>query len=173
MREATAAIGLVLVALLQVTAAPLFPLAGATVDFGLLFLGGVAVFLGPRWAMVCLPILALLMGFLMSHEPATFILAYLPLLPLAAWLSVAGTPLNRFWQTVAAVGVTGLWARSLLAAGAMASGADTDLVGLLTRVLIPGLLLDLVSVSLAYISCRIVGWEPQRISLQAPGYFSS
>ena len=173
MKEAATALGLLTVVLLQVTAAPLFPLSGAIADLGLLFLATVAVFIGPRWAMVCLPILALLMGFLLSHEPAILILSYLPLLPLAAWLSSAGGPLNRFWQTLVAVGATGVWARTLLATGAMATGADADVAGLLNDVLIPGFVLDLALLAIAYAGCRVLGWEAQRISLRAPGYFSS
>ena len=63
MREGAVGLLLLLAALLQVTAAPLFPLSGAVVDFALLSLTLIAVFLGPRWAMVCLPLLALLLGF--------------------------------------------------------------------------------------------------------------
>lgn len=173
MKESVVGVVLLLVVLLQVTAAPLFPLAGAIPDLALLLLATITVFLGPRWGMVCLPIVALLLGFVTSHEPAVFILAYLPLLPLAAWISGAGLPLTRFMQAIAAGALTGVWARTLLAAGAMASGADIAVGGLISAVLIPGLVLDLALLTFAYAGCRVVGWEPRGASLGAQGYFNT
>jgi hypothetical protein len=172
-KESAVGVVLLLAVLLQVTVAPLFPVAGAVPDLTLLMLATVTVFLGPRWGMVCLPIVAVLLGFLTSHEPSVFILAYLPLLPLAAWMSGSGMPPTRFMQAIAAGALTGVWARTLLAAGAMASGADADIPGLIAVVLIPGLVLDLALLALAYAGCRVIGWEPQRASLRPQGYFNS
>ena len=171
MRESLVGVVLLLAGLLQVTAAPLFPLGGAISDIGLISLTIIAVFLGPRWAMVCLPLLALLLGALTSHQPATFILAYLPLLPLAAWLS--GSPLNRFTQTLVTGLATGLWARSLVATATMLTGAEADIAGLVSFVLLPGLVFDFALLTSAYAVCRVIGWEPQSLSLRGRGYFTS
>lgn len=173
MKESAVGVALLLVVLLQVTAAPLFSVAGAIPDLALLLLAMITVFLGPRWGMVCLPIVAVLLGFLTSHEPAVFILAYLPLLPAAAWLSGAGLPLTRFMQAIVVGGVTGIWARTLLAVGAMASGADVAIGDLISAVLVPGLVLDLALLTFAYAGCRVVGWEPQGTSLRPQGYFNT
>jgi len=172
-KESAVGLVLLLVILLQVTAAPLFSFAGAIPDLALLLLVTVTVFLGPRWGMVCLPVVAVLLGFLTSHEPAVFILAYLPLLPLVYWMAGAGLPLTRFMQVIAVGGIIGVWARTLLAIGAMASGADLDVGGLISAVLVPGLALDLALLTLAYAGCRVVGWEPQGASLQPKGYFNT
>lgn len=172
MRELAVGLALLFAVLLQVTAAPLFSLSGSIPDLALLTLATIAVFLGPRWAMVCMPIAALFLGFLTSHEPAVFILAYLPMLPLAAWLA-ATAPLTRFLQTAITVGATGLWARTLLSVGAMASGAAVDVGGLVGWVLLPGLFLDLALLTVAYPTFRVIGWEPKSLALRADGYFSS
>ena len=82
-------------------------------------------------------------------------------------------PLTRFLQTGVAVGATGLWARTLLSVGAMASGAAVDIGGLVGWVLLPGLILDLALLTVAYGSFRVIGWEPQRLSLGVEGYFNS
>ena len=173
MRESLTGFVLLLVVLLQVTAAPLFPLSGAIPDLPLLLQAIIAVFLGPRWGMVCLPIVAVLLGFLTSHQAAIFIVAYLPLLPQTAWLAESGLPLTRFTQVLTAAAITGIWARTLLAAAAMVNGADADVGGLISVVLVPGLILDLALLTFAYAGCRVVGWEPQGTALRQQGYFST
>ncbi len=164
------AILLVAVTVAQVTVAPLFPVRGATPDFALVTLLALAVFSGPRTVMVALPILSVLLGFSTDRAPGLLLLGYLPLLPLAAYLDRGPLPLNRYAQTLAAGMATGLAARSLLAFGAVAQGADLQVSALLGEVLIPGMLLDAGLITIGYFPFRLVGWSPRQMTLQRGGF---
>ena len=150
----------------QVTVAPLFPIAGANFDFALVALTLLMVFSGPRVFTVALPITALLLGFVSDHSPALFLVAYLPLLPVAAFLSDLRVPMNRYSQTALAAAATGLFARLLLSLAAFVQGADWGLAHVVGRVLLPGAFLDLGMLTILYLPLRFVGWVPQSTSLQ-------
>lgn len=160
----------VVVAIGQVTVAPLFPMGAATFDFALLTLALFMVFAGPRTVMVAVPLTALLLGFTSGHSPALLLLAYLPLLPASAYVAGLQLPLSRYAQLLLVGTATGMFARLVLSLAAMAQGADFDLSGLAWQVLVPGLFLDACLLTIAYFPLRIVGWEPQRISLQRGGF---
>jgi cell shape-determining protein MreD len=157
---------ILVVALSQVTVAPLFPIAGAVPDLMLVTILCLAVYSGPRTAMWAIPVAAVLVGFTSDRAPGLLLLAYLPLLPLAFALEEARLPLNRYSQ-VALVGVaTGLWARSLLAFGAVAQDATFSPTVLVRDLLLPGALLDLALLTLVYVPFRLVGWSPRGMTLQ-------
>lgn len=153
-----------LLALLQVTAAPFFPLASAQVDLLMVTLAMLFVFAGPRRAMMAVPMIALVLGFISTRSPALLLLAFLPLPPLAYWLDLAGPPMTRFLQTMVVVAITGAWARLLLALSAMTQGAEPELGALVFSLILPGMFFDILFLSLAYLPARLIGWEPRSTS---------
>jgi hypothetical protein len=158
-------------AVCQVSVAPLFPLNGAVVDVVLVTVVVLALSAGPRTAMVAMPFAALFFAFLSGRSPALILLAYLPLLPLAAYLEEAPVPLNRFWRLIAAIALAGSWARFVLAGAAYAQGAEFSVFPLIFDVLLPGLILDVLAVTILYLPRRLVGWQPQALSLRRTGWY--
>jgi hypothetical protein len=161
---------LLLAALSQAAVAPLFPVSGATPDFLLAAVVVSAVFAGPRMGMAAVPIVALFYAFAVDRSPGLVLVAYLPLLPLAAYASEAGLPLNRFAQTLLAGVATGMWARLVFALAAMAQGAEPAVGLLLGAVLLPGLFLDLALLSLVYLPLRAVRLDPRPLTLRRSEY---
>lgn len=157
-------VALMLLAYLQVTAAPFVVVSAAQFDLFVVSLAILMVFQGPRTAMISLPILAVLAGFTTDRSPAIFILALLPLIPLAYLIAEAGPPISRYLQTAGAVLATGAWARILLATTAIAQGASMDWFALIFQLVAPGLVLDLALLSFAYLGCRLLRWEPRSLS---------
>jgi hypothetical protein len=164
------AAGLALVAMAQVTVAPLFPVGTANFEFVLVSLAMVLAFSGPRTLMGAMPFAAICLAFASNRSPALLILAYLPMLPLAGWLAESGPPMNRFLQVLSATMVTGAVSRSVLAAGAVSGGAELAVGPLITGILLPGLLLDMALLTVAYGPVRLLGWEPGEMTLQ-PGRY--
>jgi cell shape-determining protein MreD len=164
------AVVLLLAAVAQVTVAPLFPVSAAIPNLALMALVLVAAFGGAKAVMVGTPFLALSLAFLSDRSAALLLLAYLPLLPLAAYLDSTRIPMNRYVQTLVAAGAVGAFVRVLLALAAISSGAEASLTVLLVQVLLPGLLLDSALLTLAYIPLRFVGLEPRSLTLQRGGF---
>lgn len=160
-------------AIIQVTVAPLFPVAGVVFDFVLLTLVLVAAFGSPQRAMLCVPAAALAYGFLSNREPGLLVLAYLPLLPLGLYLEEVNVPLNHYVRTALALALTGVWARGILVLGSVVGGAHAPFGLILSDIILPGLLLDLSLLTLVYVPIRLLGWSGQGMSLSRGGYYSS
>lgn len=173
MKVFAAILAVVFAAMWQVTVAPLFPISAAVPDFVLLTLVLVTAFGTPRRGMVCVPVAALAYGFLSDRAPGLLVLAYLPLLPLGLYLEEARIPLNHFARTLAALLLTGIWARSLLVLGAVVGGADASAGPVLGQILIPGAFLDLALLTLVYVPLRLVGWSGEGMSLHRTSRYSS
>ena len=161
---------LVVVALAQVTVAPLFPLSGAVPELGLLVLLLLGLFMGPGPVMIGLPALAILQGFASDRAPALLVIAYLPLLPFAAALEDWRVPLWEYPRAVIAVVAAGVWLRGVLAFASIAQGAEPSIGPLILDVLFPGAFLDLALLTVAYVPLRFLGWGGQRLSLQGSRY---
>lgn len=172
MRAILVVIGVTLAVIAQATVAPLFPLSSATPDFVLATLLVVAVYGGPRRAMIAVPLAALLLSFNSDRSAGLLLLGYLPLLPLAAMLAGANAPLNRFAQSLLAGIATGLWSRIVLSLAAMANGADPQVTMLITAILIPGVILDILLLSAAYLPFRLAGASARSLSLARTGYYT-
>lgn len=166
----TVAVAVVLVALLQVTAAPLFPVLSAQADLVLVALALTLVFAGPQAAMVATPLFALTWGFSSDRSPALLLLALLPLLPAALWVHRTTPLLGRFAQTAMALALTGAWTRLVLALGAMLGGADAAVATLALRIVLPGVILDFLVFALAYGAFRLAGLEERDIELAQGRY---
>lgn len=164
MKTAAIFVTLLLLAYVQVTAVPFFMVAAAQVDLLLVSLALLMVYQGRKTAMICLPVIAVLLGFVSDRSPAVLVLALLPLLPLAYWFEEGGPPVSRYVQTMIAVGATSIWARVLLATTTFAQGAQVDITALALQVVLPGLVLDLTLLSLAYLAFRLLGCEPRSLS---------
>ena len=87
-------------ALAEVTVAPLFPISAAVPDIPLVTLVVVTAYAGPYAAMLGIPFVAICLGFASDRSPGVLLIAYLPLLPLAAILEESSLPLNRFARTL-------------------------------------------------------------------------
>lgn len=170
MKGLAVAVLLLLATIFQSSVAYLFPVRGAVFDFGLAALIAVCVWAGPRYAMVALPAAAVLISFATDRAPGLLLLGYLPLLPLAFLLEERNAPLNRYAHTLAAGALTGAWARTVLATGPMLEGAGFAGTDLLFLVLVPGLFLDILLVTFAYLPFRLLGWSARPMTLYRSGF---
>ena len=156
----------VVTALAQVSVAPLFPFSAAVPDYVLVVLVILTVFAGPTTVMLALPLMAICLGFASDRSPGLLLIAYLPLLPLALYGEETRVPLNRYAQIVLAGLATGAWARTLLAFGAIAGGAEPAFGAIVGQLVIPGLFLDFALLTLVYAPFRLLGWSGRGMSLQ-------
>lgn len=154
----------------QVTLASLFPLRGAVLECGLIAVVLLALTAGPRAAMVALPFTALAVGFAGDRAPGLLLLAYLPVLPLAAFVEEARPPFARYLQVLGVVVACGLWARGILALGPIAQGADLSLLALIRDLLLPGVLLDLLAFTAVYLPIRMLGRGANTFTLERERY---
>lgn len=163
----TLLVGLLLVAaaMLQVGVAPYFPLSAATADVAIVALALLAAFAGPRTVMVSLPFLALFVSFLTDRSAALLLLGYTPLLPLAIALERVPFPFTQFGRLAIATVGSGLCVRFLLSAAAIAGDAELVFTPVIVNVLLPGVVLDLVLVTVAYLPFRLAGWEFHSLAL--------
>ncbi len=171
MKAVAIGVAALLASIAQVTVAPLFPVAGATPEFVLLLLVLIAAFSGPSPVMVLTPIAAVAVGFLSDRAPGLLLVAYLPLLPLGFAIEESAVPVNHYLRTLAMMVMTGLWARGLLALGAIAGGAEPAFGMLVSDVLVPGFILDAVLLSVVYIPMWLAGWSGQGMRLQRSRYY--
>ena len=158
--------------LAQVAVSPLFPLHAAVADIGLLGLVLVLLMAGPRSAMVAVPLLGLLLSFATNRSPGLFILAYLPLPPLAYLLGETQLPMMRFVRILTAAVGTGVWARLLFGMVAFLQGADFAPGELIRAIIVPGLVLDALLVTIIYLPCRLAGLTGRSMSLRRTGWVS-
>jgi hypothetical protein len=164
MKALAVLISIVLVCAAQVTIAPLFPLLSAEASFLVVTLAILVVFAGPRTALIATPLMAVFLGFASDRSPALLLLSLLPLPPLAYWLSESQIPMSRGVQLFAVVAVVGAWSRGLLALSAVAQGAEAEFGTLITDFLLPGIVIDGLFFTLAYVPCRLLGLEPRSLS---------
>lgn len=155
----------------QVTVAPLFPISGATFDFPLAVLVLMAAFGGPLATMAAVPIAAILLGFASDRAPGLLLIGYLPLLPIGHLLEEWNAPLTHFFRTLAMGLVTGVWLRAVLALAVMAQGAGFT-VAVLTKVIIPGILLDFALLAVVYLALRLIGLSGRSLALSRGGYWA-
>jgi hypothetical protein len=153
-------------AVMQVAVSPLFPVSAAVPDVALVTLVMLAVFAGPTTVMAGLPLMALFIGFDSGRQPGLVLMAYLPLLPIALFLEESRVPLNRFLQMSLAGVVTGAWARTMMAFGAIAGGAEPALGVLGGQLVLPGMVLDFALLALVYAPVRLLGWSGRGMRLQ-------
>ena len=156
--------------LAQVAVAPLFPLLGAVVELPVVVLLLLAVFAGPYAVMIGLPILVLFLGFSTNVEFEWLVIAYLPILPCAAWIQrQRAIPQTPYALVLVMVIAAGIWARAVFTAVAMTSGASLAASPVITDILFTGALLDAAVVSVVYALCRWVGWPVRSLDLEQAG----
>ncbi len=163
---------LVLVTVLaQVAVAPFFPVAGALVELPVVVLLLLAIFAGPYAVMIALPILVLFLGFSTNVEYEWLVIAYLPLLPGAAWIQrQRAIPQTPYLLLLVMVVAAGIWARGVLAGAAMTSGASPTFGPVVADILLPGAAFDAGVLSLAYGLCRWIGWPTRSLDLEQAGF---
>jgi hypothetical protein len=162
-----------LAAIVQVSVVPLFPLQGALADVGILTLITIAFGAGPRAAMVCLPILAVFVSFASDRAPGLVLLAYLPLLPVAALMEDAPLPLGRYLRVVLTIVIAGFLSRLIFSLGAFADGARFLPGAMVTEVLLPGVTFDLILATILYMPLRLSGWAARSLTLRRTGWFAA
>lgn len=170
MTYAAGLIFVVLIASLQVSVAPLFPISGAEADLGLIAILGIAMIAGPRPAMLATPALALAIGLAGSRSPGLLLAAYAAILPLAAFMDDLPYPLGRFPRLLFVAAFAGMWGRVLLGIAAMASGGDFAVRALLFQVILPGLVFDLALIAVVFAVTRAAGIGVRRFTLQRAGW---
>ncbi len=157
--------------LAQVAIAPLFPLLGAVAELPVVVLLLLAVFAGPYAVMIGLPILVLFLGFSTNVEFEWLVVAYLPLLPCAAWIQRhRAIPQTPYALVLVMVVAAGIWARAVFSAVAVASGAGLTVGPVVTDILLTGAVLDAAVVSVVYALCRWVGWPVRSLDLEQAGF---
>ena len=163
---------LTIVAILQLSLAPLFPLSIAQADLGLVFVAWITLFRGPRTAMWVAPVLAVMTGLLSDRSPGLFMLAYLPIVPLIAFLRPRDTNMifGGYWRALGAVVVVGVWGRVILALAAIAQGAEPAVGVLIGSIIAPGIFLDGALLTLAFAPARLVGWDVASMALTRGGF---
>jgi hypothetical protein len=170
MREAIYAILLLLAVAVQTAVAPLFRLGGAEASVVMLFVMLVLIIEGPKPAMVAAPIAAVLFAFAAGIAPALMLLGFVPLVLIGAWIEDVRWPVARF-ALVAATFLAGTAIlRLVLAVGAIVQGADAATWVLVSRVLVPGAVLDLALLGIAYVPLRVGRIELREMSLNASRY---
>ena len=157
--------------LAQVAVAPFFPLAGAVVELPVVVLLLLALFAGPRAVMLALPILVLFLGFSTNVEFEWLVLAYLPILPCAAWIQrQRAIPQTPYALVLGTTFVAGIWARGVFAVVTTASGASPEVGTVIVDILLPGAAFDAVVLSVAYGLCRWIGWPARSLELEQVGF---
>lgn len=170
MSGAAAALALVMAMLAQGAIAPLFPLSVAVMDIPLVTLALIAFFAGTERAMIGLPVMVVAAVFAAGHDAITVAIAYLPLVPLAAYVEQSNLPLSRGVRFCAVGLAIGIWVRLVFSATALLNGGSFAMGGLILDILLPGFVLDLALLALAYGAMRLIGWEPRKMTLQLGGF---
>jgi hypothetical protein len=171
MKTAILAVLTALAIFAQVTVAPRFPISGAVFNFPLMLLVLIAAFGGPLAAMVTTPIVAILLGFASDRSPGLLLIGYLPLLPLGLLLEQSNLPLTHFFRTLGTGIIGGIWLRGILALAVMAQGAGFT-VSVLTKVIIPGILLDFALLAVVYLLLRLIGLSGRSLTLSRGGFLA-
>jgi rod shape-determining protein MreD len=143
------------VVLLQVAAAPYFPLMGATANPLMVLLMCWAMVRGPREAMVLIPLTAVFKDLITNDPVGITVLALLPIVPLAAVRERHLTQ-SEFVPIVVVVAVASISYHLVYMAVLTSLGEDIPWVQSPLRVLLPAALLDAVLTPLFYLPLRWV-----------------
>ena len=137
-------------ALLQVAAAPYFPLAGATANPLLVMLMCWAMVRGPRETMVLIPLTAVFKDLITNDPVGVSVLALLPIVPLAA-IRERHLTQSEFVPTVVVVAVASLCYQLIYMVVLTSLGEDVPWLDSPLRVLLPAALLDTVLAPMFYL----------------------
>jgi hypothetical protein len=119
---------------------------------------------------VAAPIAAILYAFAAGIAPALVLIGFVPLVLIGAWVEDLRWPVARF-ALVATTFLSGTAIlRLTLATGAIVQGADAATWTLVGHVLIPGAVLDLALLGIAYVPLRVGRIELREMSLNASRY---
>jgi rod shape-determining protein MreD len=143
------------VVLLQVAAAPYFPLAGATANPLLVLLMCWAMVRGPRETMVLIPLTAVFKDLITNDPVGVSVLALLPIVPLAA-IRERHLTQSEFVPTVVVVAVASLCYHLIYMVALTSLGEDVPWLDSPLRVLLPAALLDTVLAPMFYLPLRWV-----------------
>ena len=143
------------VVLLQVAAAPYFPLMGATANPLMVLLMCWAMVRGPREAMVLIPLTAVFKDLITNDPVGITVLALLPIVPLAAVRERHLTQ-SEFVPIVVVVAVASISYHLVYMVVLTSLGEDIPWVQSPLRVLLPAALLDAVLTPLFYLPLRWV-----------------
>jgi rod shape-determining protein MreD len=143
------------VVLLQVAAAPYFPLMGATANPLLALLMCWAMVRGPREAMVLIPLVAFFKDLITNDPVGITVLALLPVVPLAAVRERHLTQ-SEFVPIVAVVAVASISYHLVYMVVLTSLGEDIPWAQSPLRVLLPAALLDAVLTPFFYLPLRLV-----------------
>jgi rod shape-determining protein MreD len=143
------------VVLLQVAAAPYFPLMGATANPLLVLLMCWAMVRGPREAMVLIPLTAIFKDLTTNDPVGVSLLALLPIVPLATVRERHLTQ-SEFVPIVVVVAAASISYHLVYMVALTSLGEDIPWAQSPVRVLLPAALLDAVLTPLFYLPLRWV-----------------
>jgi hypothetical protein len=155
-----------MVAALQVSVAPLFPIAGATAELGIAAILAALLVGGPRAAMLMTPAVALALSFGTDLAPGAVLIGYTAVLPIGYLLDRYGMPPGDYPRLLLTAVLAGVWLRLVLSFEAFAEGAALAPGPLLAEVLLPGIVFDAVLASAVYLPLRLAGQSHLTFVLQ-------
>jgi len=164
-RVGVSVISVVLSSIAQISIAPFITISGATLNFNLLAIIFIATYRNRTTSVGALILLALLTGSITETPYEWILLAYLPTVPLIYFIDLLMRNSARTLITVvAAATVIGLWARILMSIVAISDGTLTSFGTVISQVLAPGILLDMVPVLIFYGIFKLAGPNEQRMA---------
>lgn len=157
-------VSVVLSSIAQISIAPFFTISGAILDFNLLAIIFIATYLSRKISIGALVLLSLLTGAITETPYEWVLLAYLPTIPLIYFIYLLRGETTRTFTTVLATAtVIGLWGRILMSVVAVSDGTSTSFGVVITQILAPGILLDMVLVIIFYGIYKMAGLNKQRL----------
>tara|TARA_B100000809_G_C14914456_1_gene451071 strand:+ start:275 stop:793 length:519 start_codon:yes stop_codon:yes gene_type:complete len=159
-----AVVSVVLSSIAQISIAPFFTIGGAILDFNLLAIIFIATYLSRKISIGALVLLSLLTGAITETPYEWVLLAYLPTIPLIYFIYLLrGETTHTFITVLATATVIGLWGRILMSVVAVSGGTSTSFGVVITQILAPGILLDMVLVIIFYGIYKMAGLNKQRL----------
>ena len=162
-------ISVVLSSIAQVSIAPFITISGATLNFNLLAIVFIATYTNRTTSVGALILLTLLTGSITGTPYEWILLAYLPTIPFLYFINLLRrNSTHTLIIVVAAATVIGLWARVLMSIIAISDGTLTSFGTVISQVLAPGILLDMITVIIFYGIFKLAG--PNKQSVINTGY---
>ena len=157
-------ISVVLSSIAQISIAPFITISGATINFNLLAIIFIATYTNRTTSVGALLLLTLLTGSITETPYEWVLLAYLPTIPLIYLIDLLRRNDDYTLITVvAAATVIGLWGRILMSIIAMSDGAPASFGTVISQILAPGILLDMIPVIIFYGIFKLAGPNKQRV----------
>ena len=163
-RVGVSVISVVLSSIAQISIAPFITISGATLNFNLLAIIFIATYTNRTTSVGALILLALLTGSITETPYEWVLLAYLPAIPLVYFIYfLMRERVHTFITLLAVTTIVGLWGRILMSVVAISGGTSTSFGEVISQILAPGILLDMILVIIFYGIYKLAGLNKQRV----------